>query len=43
MQDRYWHLTTNAATALMLAKRQLSELVCDTVNLEGIHSLLSVF
>lgn len=30
----------NRAKALMLAKRQLSELVCDAVNLEGIHFTL---
>lgn len=30
----------NRAKALMLAKRQLSELVCDAVNLEGLHFTL---
>ncbi|MFA6010144.1 MAG: Fic family protein [Desulfobacteraceae bacterium] len=30
----------NKAKALMLAKRQLAELVCDAVNLEGIHFTL---
>ncbi|CAK8716419.1 hypothetical protein KKHLCK_05545 [Candidatus Electrothrix laxa] len=30
----------NKAKALMLAKRQLSELVCDAINLEGINYTL---
>lgn len=35
-QDTVWHMPPNKARALMLAKRQLSELVYDAVNLEGI-------
>jgi len=35
-QDTVWHMPPNKARSLMLAKRQLSELVCDAVNLEGI-------
>lgn len=33
-------MTPNRTKALMLAKRQLAELVCDAVNLEGIHFTL---
>lgn len=40
MQDTYWHMMPNHATALLLAKRQLSEFVCDAVNLEGINMTL---
>lgn len=40
MQDRHWQIPPNPAKALMLAKRQLSELVCDAVNLEGINMTL---
>jgi Fic family protein len=40
MQDTHWHMQPNCATALMLAKRQLSEFVCDAVNLEGINMTL---
>lgn len=41
MQDTRWHMTPNNPKALMLvAKRQLSELVCDAVNLEGHHFTL---
>lgn len=40
MQDKHWHMQPNRATALMLAKRQLSEFVCDAVNLEGINMTL---
>jgi len=36
MQDQHWHMQANFRKALMLAKRQLAELVCDAVNLEGI-------
>lgn len=39
-QDTVWHMRADNAKALMLAKRQLSELVCDAVNLEGIHFTL---
>ncbi len=35
-QDTVWDMPPNKARSLMLAKRQLSELVCDAVNLEGI-------
>ncbi|KJS03386.1 MAG: cell division protein Fic [Desulfobulbaceae bacterium BRH_c16a] len=35
-QDTVWHMPPNKARSLMLAKRQLSELVYDAVNLEGI-------
>ncbi len=35
-KDTMWNISPNKAKALMLAKRQLSELVCDAVNLEGI-------
>jgi len=38
--DTVWHMPANRARALMLAKRQLSELVCDAVNLEGINLTL---
>lgn len=34
--DTVWHMPPNKARSLMLAKRQLAELVCDAVNLEGI-------
>ncbi len=40
MQDLHWQIPPNPAKALMLAKRQLSELVCDAVNLEGINMTL---
>ena len=40
MQDTHWNMHPNPAKALMLAKRQLSELVCDAVNLEGINMTL---
>jgi len=40
MQDTHWQIPPNPATALMLAKRQLSEFVCDAVNLEGINMTL---
>ena len=36
MQTDTFSITPNKAKALYLAKRQLSELVCDAVNLEGI-------
>ncbi len=35
-QDTEWHMPPNKERSLMLAKRQLSELVYDAVNLEGI-------
>lgn len=37
MIDRHWHLKANRPLALLFAKRQVSELVCDAVNLEGIN------
>ncbi|MCI5217654.1 MAG: cell filamentation protein Fic [Candidatus Electrothrix sp. LOE2] len=40
MKDSHWHMPPNRAKAMMLAKRQLSELVCDAVNLEGINYTL---
>ncbi|MCM2284372.1 MAG: Fic family protein [Desulfobacula sp.] len=40
MKDTQWNMTPNRAKAVMLAKRQLAELVCDAVNLEGIHFTL---
>jgi hypothetical protein len=40
MQDTHWQIPPNPAKALMLAKRQLSEFVCDAVNLEGINMTL---
>ncbi len=36
MTDTRWGMTPDAPKALMLARRQLAELVCDAVNLEGI-------
>jgi Fic family protein len=38
--DTHYHIPPHPAKALMLAKRQLSELVCDAVNLEGINMTL---
>ena len=35
-QDTVWHMPPNKERSLMLAKRHLSELVYDAVNLEGI-------
>jgi len=40
MPETKWNMKPNKAKALMLAKRQLAELVCDAVNLEGIHFIL---
>ena len=40
MRDIYWQMLPNKDKALMLAKRQLAELVCDAVNLEGINYTL---
>ena len=39
-KDTIWHMPSNKGKALMLAKRQLSELVYDAVNLEGINFTL---
>lgn len=36
MQDTFWKMKPDKGKALMLAKRQLAEFVCDAVNLEGI-------
>ena len=38
--DTHWNMPPSQPKALMLAKRQLSELVCDAVNLEGINLTL---
>ncbi len=38
--DKTWHMPPNKGKALMMAKRQLSELVWDAVNLEGINFTL---
>ena len=40
MKDNYWKMKPNREKAIMLARRQLSELVCDAVNLEGINFTL---
>ena len=40
MRDTRWHIRYIKAKAIMLAKRQLAELVCDAVNLEGINYTL---
>ncbi|MGD9212273.1 MAG: Fic family protein [Desulfobacteraceae bacterium] len=40
MQETRWNMKPNKAKAVMLAKRQLAELVCDAVNLEGISFTL---
>ena len=40
MNDNYWKMKPNRDKAIMLARRQLSELVCDAVNLEGINFTL---
>ncbi|WP_446009682.1 Fic family protein [Candidatus Electrothrix sp.] len=40
MKDSHWNMPPDKAKALMLAKRQLAELVCDAVNLEGINYTL---
>ncbi len=40
MKDNYWQIKPNKDKALMLARRQLPELVCDAVNLEGINFTL---
>jgi len=40
-QDTVWHMPPNKERSLMLAKRQLSELVYDAVNLEGIPFTLT--
>lgn len=40
MKDTLWNMHPNKPKAIMLAKRQLAELVYDAVNLEGIHFTL---
>lgn len=40
MIDSHWNMKLNKEKAIMLARRQLSELVCDAVNLEGINFTL---
>jgi hypothetical protein len=40
MIDAHWQMRPNQAKAIMLAKRQLAEFVCDAVNLEGISYTL---
>lgn len=40
MPDTYWQMKPHKGKAIMLARRQLSELVCDAVNLEGINFTL---
>lgn len=40
MTDTHWQMKPDKAKALMLAKRQLAELVYDAVKLEGIHFTL---
>lgn len=40
MKDTLWNMSPNKPKAIMLAKRQLAELVYDAVNLEGIHFTL---
>ncbi|MBW2100833.1 MAG: Fic family protein [Deltaproteobacteria bacterium] len=40
MKDYQWRMKPNKAKAVMLAKRQLAEFVCDAVNLEGINFTL---
>lgn len=40
MKDTLWNMQPNKPKAIMLAKRQLAELVYDAVNLEGIHFTL---
>jgi Fic family protein len=40
MDETRWNMNPNQAKALMLAKRQLAEFVCDAVNLEGINFTL---
>ena len=40
MTDTLWNMKPDKAKAIMLAKRQLAEFVCDAVNLEGINFTL---
>jgi len=36
-RDLYWNMPSNKDKALMLAKKQLPDFVCDAINLEGIN------
>jgi len=40
MKDTLWNMKPDKPKAIMLAKRQLAEFVCDAVNLEGINFTL---
>ena len=40
MKDNFWNMKSNKGKAMMLARRKLSELVWDAVNLEGINFTL---
>ena len=40
MMDNFLNMKSNKGKAMMLARRQLSELVWDAVNLEGINFTL---
>lgn len=40
MQDYHWGIPPEKTRAIMLAKRQLAEFVCDAVNLEGLNFTL---
>ena len=40
MIDTHWNMKPNNDKALMLARRERSELVCDAVNLEGMNFTL---
>lgn len=40
MAEQHWGMKPNRAKAIMLAKRQLAEFVCDAVNLEGLNFTL---
>lgn len=40
MKDTQWNMKPNKAKAIMLARRQLAEFVCDAVNLEGFNFTL---
>ena len=40
MKDSHWNIKPNKGKAIMLARKQLSELVWDAVNLEGINFTL---
>lgn len=40
VKEKHWNMKPNKQKAIMLARRQLPELVCDAVNLEGINFTL---